>query len=120
MHPLPTSVEAVARVIGEPLAIRLASLATHRQLYVPLNAPDSHPLVQAIGRPAYAALRNEFGGQLIPFARCRENSRGAMRVRSMKAALLAGLPPHTVAQQFGVSARRVQQILSMTLSRQER
>lgn len=117
MHPLPTSVAAVARVIGEPLAIRLADLATHRQLYVPKNADDAHPVVQAIGRPAYAALKREFGGQLIPFARCRADSRGAMRVRAMKGALLAGVPAHSVAEQFGVSARRVQQILSMTLSR---
>jgi hypothetical protein len=117
MHPLPTSVEAVARVIGEPLALRLTALATHRQLYVPLNAASDHPLVQAIGPLAYSALRKEFGGQLIPFARCRPDSRGAARVRAIKAALMAGVLPHAVAQQFGVSARRVQQILSMACLR---
>lgn len=120
MHPLPTSVQAVARIVGETHALTLAGIARNRQLYVPRSASDSHPIVQAIGRASYAQLSREFGGELIPLARCRPSQRGAMRVRSIKAALMAGVPAHEVALRFGVTSRRVHQIADMALSRPDR
>lgn len=105
---MPSTVRQLSEVIGEEKALALAAISRNRQVYVPLNAPASHPVVKAVGPEAYARLRSTYGGELVAVARAER----ASRVRAMKQQLVAGIPPRVVAERFGVSDRRIRQILA--------
>lgn len=113
MHPLPTTVRDLARVMGEDTALKLSAIARNRQLYVPHQAAATHPIVKAIGQDGYQRLRAYYGGEQVSLAKADR----AQRVRSMKQALVAGVPAARVAEQFGVTERRVRQVLASKMWR---
>lgn len=114
LHPLPPTAQAVADVIGEDLTLRLCSLHESQRRYIPKNVSIHHPGARAIGVDQWQRIVRHFGGELIDLPSCAR----AARQRAIKAQLASGMPPDAVAAHYGLSRRRISQILRSLRSAQ--
>jgi len=116
--PLPDSVQQIAEVIGDELALRLvdklprAFSKGHRAgepvLYVPKVLPPDHRLVAIIGWTDALKLSRHFGGELMFLATCSLHRKATRNDDILK--LLGSASPGAVAIRFGISERQVRRV----------
>ncbi|WHZ11747.1 MAG: hypothetical protein OJF60_002186 [Burkholderiaceae bacterium] len=104
-----TTLEDVCAVIGFTATQTLIDHYGGDRLYVPLHAREDHPLAQLIGLPAMRRLIENWGAEslFVPAGCSFERDR---RNAAIRAELLAGSSPESVAERHGLTPRRVRQL----------
>lgn len=106
---LPPTLAEIARVAGLKAALALAQEQGGSKVYIPRRAPDSHWLVEIVGREAADRISELFGDQrvVIPLGPERYYARAA-RVAAQK--LAEGKSLDAVRREVGVHVRTVSRI----------
>jgi hypothetical protein len=117
--PLPPTAQVVADVIGREPTLALAKRAKYRAMYVPYRCRDNHWITRAIGRAHADRLSKEFGGLLLPLAKCHAVIL-AERDRSIRAAFRAGKTVEWLAQEHELSERAIFLILDPARAERQR
>lgn len=101
-----TTLQAIARVIGEPAAIRLSAYFGGRQLYVPHRPRPDSELVQVLGEDLAELLAKRYGGLYhdVPLG-CGRRARLIQMRRE-------GHTISAIAQEVGCTTRYVYQVLA--------
>lgn len=111
MSELPELIEHLRREIGEEATRAIVERWGGTTLYVPAQLADDHPITRAIGRPAADRLVKLFGASQHRIPRCYAELL-ARRDRAIRAARDAGEGIASIALRFGLTERRVHQILA--------
>lgn len=109
--PLPETAQVIADVIGREATLKLAGMVQNRNVYVPKRVDEQHWIARSIGYAKAQALAQEFGGLLLPLATCGHYYTRE-RNAQMRAQFLAGASTNALAQQYGLTLRRAQQIVA--------
>ena len=107
--PQASILDDVSSVIGFTATSVLCAWYGGCQLYVPAKAGPDHPLVDLIGEAALRALVREFGSEHLKIPGDRSTTR-YRRDRSISERFAEGWTPTRVADEFGLSLRRVEQL----------
>lgn len=114
----PKSLLEIIEIIGEGVALKLVQRYAGQRIRIPVlsNATEDHPLAQCIGLVELRKLIGLDGGRWIYIPRC---ANGLREQRNREIVTLYS-PPHNVpvnelAQRYGLSYRRIEQILSSTV-----
>lgn len=106
-----TLLDDVCAAVGWTATCAIVAWWGGRQLYVPPEAREDHPIALVIGMPAFRALVREFGGLAkawsIPTGGICEQY---VRDRRITERYAAGATPGLVAEEFGIGLRRAQQL----------
>ncbi len=108
--PLPETAQVIANVVGRDATLKLASLVRNRNLYVPKRLDEGHWISKTIGHAKAVALVQEFGGLLMSLATCEHYFTQERNVR-IRSDFKAGKSTLEIAQEHGMTQRRVQQIV---------
>jgi hypothetical protein len=104
-----TTLDDISAVIGFTAAIRIAAFYGGRDLHVPVEVSDKHPIAKLIGVNRLLALANEWRGERlsIPSLNCIE-----VETRNAKILLLLlnNVDRYTIASVMGIGERRISQI----------
>lgn len=104
-----TTLDDISAVIGFTAAIRLSAFYGGRDLHVPIEVSDKHPVAKLIGVNRLIALASEWRGERlsIPSLNCIE-----VETRNAKILLLLlnDIDRYTIASVVGIGERRVSQI----------
>lgn len=111
-----SNLDDLAPVVGYTAARILAAWYAGRSLYVPALAREDHPLALLIGLPALRALCREYSGLQISIPSELEDDR-FRRDRRIALLLLAGQTCAEVAEEMGLTRRRVEQIRADLIER---
>lgn len=104
--------EHLIEVIGLEGAKRLVSAYRGQQLYIPSEPiPPYHPLAQRLGLEDAQRLQAEYRGRILLIPMGREWQR-QKRNQAIIAARATGATVGELSQRFGLSRRRVYQILA--------
>lgn len=128
---LPSSVQEIADVIGRERTLYLIGLlprcyvkdsrkadvpkggvSERVLLYVPKNLEPDHQLVKILGWHDAQRLVQAFGGEMLSPANCRDVYR-PHRDQAIRRLRADGVPPAMIAEWFGMSERRVWQVLEI-------
>jgi hypothetical protein len=104
-----SDLDDIAPVVGYRAARILAAWFAGRRLHVPTRPGDGHPLVSLIGASAFAALVREFSGERFSIPSNRDDD-SYRRDRSIAERFAAGADTARVADETGLTVRRVEQI----------
>lgn len=104
-----SDLDDIAPVIGYRATRIVVAWFAGRQVWVPREARDDHPLRLLLGPSAFMALVREFGGRKIAVP---STSDEALYVRNRQIAeyLAAGWQCERIGRALGITARRVEQI----------
>lgn len=102
----------ISAVAGWTATVKLQVWFSGRYVYIPSVASPSHPLARLLGLSVLAALVREFGGPgdralWIPSECAQDRFR---RDRDIAVALANGTTVQELAERFGLTVRRVEQI----------
>ena len=114
--PDPSSFDDVARVIGYTSARILSAWYPGRSVYVPRVARDDHPLARLLGLSVLCQLVEVYACCEIDVPTEKADDRWR-RDRQITLLLLAGQTPNEVAEEVGLTARRVEQLRQELLAR---
>jgi len=106
---LPHSLQEIAEIIGNGLAVRLSADFGGTEIYIPKKAEADHPLVQAIGHDAAGKLAAWAGGSRLEIPRA-VGFHGGRRQAQIKADVEAGLSKKQAARKHLVTTRWVRKI----------
>lgn len=104
-----TNYDDLAASVGFTATVALMTWFEGRRLHVPRQVLPQHPLATLIGLPALRALVRDFGGEDLWLPASDQFGRYA-RNRDIAVRLAAGDTPAQIAERFGLSERRVEQI----------
>ncbi len=96
-------------VIGYRATRIIAAWFAGKKLHVPSRANVGHPLDRLLGSSAFAALVREYGAQGFHVPTTAEDDR-YRRDRQIAERFAAGATADTVADELGLTVRRVEQI----------
>jgi hypothetical protein len=101
---LPPTLAKMAELAGLPAALAVAEAKGGREVYIPRRAPDSHWLVEAVGREAADKIGSHFGDQRLqlPLGPRKFYARARRRAAEL---LKGGASLNTVVDQTGVCVR---------------
>lgn len=104
-----STLDDIAGIIGFSATIRLAAHYGGRDIHVPLEVSDMHPIAKLIGKNRLAHMHAAWAGQRIavPSLGVAEVEQRNARILNM---LLHDMSVFNVARLIGVSDRRVQQM----------
>lgn len=102
-------IEDIGAALGYTATTMLVFWFGGASLFVPREAREEHAIARIIGMPAYRRLVAMFGGESvwIPAARAPQ---AEARARSVLRLLAAGRTAHEIANEVGITKRRVEQI----------
>ncbi len=104
-----TTLDDISAVIGFTAAVRIAACYGGRDLHVPVEVSDKHPVAKLIGVNRLMALAKEWRGErlAIPSLNCIE-----VETRNAKILLLLlnKVDRYTIASVMGIGERRISQI----------
>lgn len=104
-----SNLDDIAGVIGYTATRQLAAWFSGRSIYVPRSARSDHPLARLIGLPALRSLVGEFACLQLAIPTEAEDDRWR-RDRRIATLLVAGQDARSVAEEVGLTVRRVEQI----------
>lgn len=121
---LPASVQEIAEVIGRDRALFLiGQLPRFKRddvrggeqviLYVPRGLKPDHYLVRILGWPDAQRMVDYFGGELLKPGNCCEVYR-PFRDQAIRQMRDDGVPIQMIAEWFGMTERRVRQVLEIS------
>jgi len=114
---LPASVQEVADIIGRDLALHLVSVlplgrgSKRKVVYVPKRLSVTHALVSMLGYPAALKMSRHFGGEILFLSNC-SYFHARQRHDEMRSMARDGIPIIDIAQAFGLTTRRVKDVLA--------
>lgn len=103
-----TVIEDVGAELGYTATATLVAWCGGTSIYVPLTVDEEHFLARLIGLPAYRRLVAAFPGESIRIP--KPISDADARARRVARMLAAGRNEREIADEIGVTARRVQQL----------
>lgn len=104
-----STLDDIASVVGFTATVRLAAHYGGRDLNVPGEISDKHPIAKLIGISALARLHAEWAGERLAMPTL---SVAEIELRNAKILqnLLSGISVQNTAEKNGVTVRRVQQL----------
>lgn len=108
-EPINSTLDDIAAVIGFTAAVRLAAHYGDRDVFVPENVSELHPIAKLIGISRSRALHANWQGERIsvPSLSIVESE---IRRGKILALLLQGINCYTIAKVMSISERRIQQL----------
>lgn len=106
---MPSMLERVAAVIGEPAALILAERLGGSPLYIPQHPARGSPLVLAIGHGPAARLCDAFPSQSVQLP-SRSALDAGRRREAVRYDLRRGLPAAEIARRHGLTVRHVRRL----------
>ena len=124
----PQTLQDIADAIGADAAMKLVeswpmtriSTTGRRRavVYVPMTLPESHRLVDILGRDVADRFVRRFGGELLFLPRCT-CMRQAERRRAVLEAVAAREPARCIARRHGITERHVRRIAAADIPAKE-
>jgi len=94
-------------IIGKANLVALQKAMGPRNIYVPNQAQRAHPISNAIGYAAMAALCRQHGGETVWIGTGYANQERNEEISRM---CREGAPTETIAERFGITERYVRAI----------
>lgn len=107
---LPSGIQAVVDVIGEPAARRFAERFGGHKCYIPKRPRSSHPFAVVLGPELFGRLCAELGGTRMHLPR-EVRPRVQRKQEVLRLAETTALTPRQIADRAGCTLRYVQMLL---------
>jgi hypothetical protein len=106
---LPALAQELVALIGFSATMRLVELSPGIPQYIPHNLDDEHPLAQALGMKAAAALCKHYGGDTLTIPNCK-SALARIRHRQIRQSRAEGYSQTEAALLYGLTPRHIRNI----------